>query len=123
MITSAVNPAVELVVTVPVHDIAGQAHGIEFLIDTGFNGDLSLPASVVATLGPPFVQQQPNRLADGTVVVVPSHRVVVMWDGAVRIVRAFASGGIALLSMGMLRDFHLRALCRPGGLIEIEAVP
>lgn len=124
MITSTVNHNVELVVKVAVHDISMQPHDIEFVIDTGFDGDLTLPASVVATFGLTFVHQRPHRLANGTVVVEPVHHAVVIWDGKLRIVRVIASGGAShLLGMGLLRDFFLRALCRPGGFIEIEAAP
>ena len=123
MITSAVNHSLELVVTVAVHDAANRAHDIEFVIDTGFAGELSLPASVVATLGLPFVHHGCLKFADGSVSPVPIHRMVILWDGATRIVRVYASGGTALLGMQMLRDFDLRARCRPGGQIEIEAAP
>ena len=121
MIVSAVSLGLELVVRVEAHDATGQAHPIESVIDTGFAGELSLPASVVAALGLPFVHQGFLKLSDGTVVSAPVHRMVVVWDGAIRIVLVHATGGAALLGMGMLRDFDLRARCRPGGAIEIEA--
>jgi clan AA aspartic protease len=124
MITSTVNHKLELAVSVPLHDAASQVRQIEFVIDTGFAGELSLPASVVAGFGFPFVSQIANKLSDGTVIIVPEHRAVVLWDGAVRIVQVVASSGsVPLLGMGMLRDFDLRARCQPGGLIEIEKAP
>jgi clan AA aspartic protease len=124
MITSAVNHNLELVIHVPVHDAANQAHQTEFVIDTGFAGELSLPASIVTAFGMPFDHQGMTRLANGATVNVPVHRAVVLWDGAVRVVRVVASsGGLPLLGMAMLRDFDLRARCQPGGLIEIEKAP
>jgi clan AA aspartic protease len=124
MITSSVNHNLELVLHVSVHAAANQAHQIEFVIDTGFAGQLSLPSTVVATFGFPFVSQIMTKLSDGTVITVPAHSAVVLWDGAVRIVRVLASaGGVPLLGMEMLRDFDLRARCRPGGHIEIEKAP
>jgi clan AA aspartic protease len=120
MITSSVNHNLELVLHVSVHDAANQAHQIEFVLDTGFAGELSLPALVVTTFGMPFQHQGMTRLANGTTVTAPVHRTVVLWDGAVRIVEVLASGGVPLLGMEMLRDFDLRARCRPGGPIEIE---
>ena len=124
MITSAVNHNLELVLRVPVHGAANQAHNVEFIIDTGFEGELSLPASLVTAFGMPFDHQGMTRLANGTTVNVPVHRAVVLWDGAVRIVRVMASsGGLPLLGMEILRDFDLRARCRPGGPIEIEKAP
>jgi predicted aspartyl protease len=124
MITSAVNHNLELVVRVRVHGLTGPAHPLEFIIDTGFEGQLSLPALVVTAMGMPFVQQILTRQADGNVVPAPAHRAVVEWDGAIRIVDVVASsGGLALLGMDMLRNHDLRARCQVGGLIEIEKVP
>src|SRR5262249_42571562 len=121
MITSTVNHNVELVVPVAVYDAANQAHHIEFVIDTGFEGDLSLPALIVATFGMPFSYQGVSRLANGTTIYEPVHRALILWDGTIRIVQVLASsGGVPLLGMGLLRNFDLRARCQPGGLIEIE---
>ncbi|MBY0232759.1 MAG: hypothetical protein K2W96_26050 [Gemmataceae bacterium] len=123
MITSTVNRNLELVVTLPVHDSASVPHGIEFVIDTGCEGQSQLPASIVATFGLTFVSQRQSRLADGAVIVNPVHRAVVVWDGSPRIADVVASGGVPLLGMWLLEDFDLRARCRRGGLIEIEAAP
>ncbi len=123
MITSTVNHNLELVVRLPVHDSAGQGHEIEFVIDTGFAGQLNLPPLVATTFGFPFVGQVMTKLADGTTPYASLYKAVILWDGGVRIVHVVASGGTALVGMDLLRDSDLRARCQVGGLIEIEKIP
>jgi clan AA aspartic protease len=124
MILSNVNANVELVVSVGVADLTGRELDIEFLIDTGFTGDLALPPMVISAFGLPFVTYIVTRLADGTTRYEPLYRAVILWDGAPRIVQVIASaGGLPLLGMGLLRNHDLHARVRPGGEIRIEKIP
>jgi clan AA aspartic protease len=107
-----------------VADAAGQEHDINFLIDTGFAGDLSLPALVVSTFGLPFVGDVVSVLADGTRVDTPYHRAVIVWDGSPRIVHVAASDGdTPLVGTGLLAGYALHAVFVPGGEARIEKVP
>ena len=54
MIEGVVNAAREAVVTISVRGPDGQAREIEAVIDTGYSGFLTLPASLVEDLGLPF---------------------------------------------------------------------
>ena len=50
MIEGIVNAAYEAVVTLPLRGQAGQERDIEAVIDTGYNGFLSLPPALVEEL-------------------------------------------------------------------------
>ena len=51
MIEGVVNAAYEAVVTLPLRGQTGQGRDIEVVIDTGYNGFLSLPPALVEELG------------------------------------------------------------------------
>lgn len=53
MITGVVNADLEAVIRVPLRGPNGQQLNIEAIIDTGFNGFLTLPPALLTTLGLP----------------------------------------------------------------------
>ena len=65
MIDGAVNAAYEAVVPIAVRGPAGRVRDIEAVIDTGYNGFLTLPPVLVGALGLPFVTSGQAILADG----------------------------------------------------------
>ena len=48
MIQGTVNSARELILHLLVQDAAGKSHPIEVVVDTGFNGSLTLPQALIA---------------------------------------------------------------------------
>ena len=54
MIRGYVNRYLEPVVTIEMEDNQGDLQSFEAIMDTGFNGELALPAQMIAHLG--FVQ-------------------------------------------------------------------
>jgi predicted aspartyl protease len=123
MILSAVNADLELRLPLAVADAANQQRLIDFMIDTDFDGQLALPASVVATFGMPFEQTIETTVSDGSSVWVNEHRAVIVWDGAIRIVSVLAMGRLALVGTALLAGHDLHARFVPGGEIRIEKVP
>ena len=53
MIEGLVNANYEPIISLPVQSPAGQAREIDVVIDTGYNGYLTLPPALVAELGLP----------------------------------------------------------------------
>jgi hypothetical protein len=51
MITGVVNASHEIIIKLPVRDAAGNEHDIETMLDTGFNGSLTLPGQTIASRG------------------------------------------------------------------------
>jgi clan AA aspartic protease len=92
---------------------------IEFVIDTGFSGYLTLPPDAVAVLGLPFEQSIPARLADGASVMMPTYTAVVVWDGVERVVEVLATGRQPLLGTALLdaNDVHMEF--KDGGQVEV----
>ena len=57
----------------------GRSAGVEAVIDTGFDGHLLLPPSVVSSLSLPRIGSARPTLADGSVVVMTVHVAEVLW--------------------------------------------
>ena len=93
---------------------------IEFVIDTGFSGELTLPIAAVAALELPYDYTNVIRLADDSPLEVPIHRAVIQWNGSERKVRVLATGRRPLLGTALLDDYELRAQFRESGLVTVE---
>ncbi len=59
----------------------GSTIPIEFVIDTGFTGELCLPPEAVSLMGLTFRYDTPANLADNSEVLLPLHEAIVLWDG------------------------------------------
>ena len=84
MIEGVVNAAREAVVPFTVANTAGRTQPIDAVIDTGFNGFLTLPAALVAELRLPFVTSGRATPANGSEDFFDIHNAVVIWDGQPR---------------------------------------
>ena len=95
----------------------------EFLLDTGFDGFLTLPPGDIATLALPFSHRTPATMADGSVVFLDVHEAFVTWESAELLVDVLASGGELLLEMTLLDGHEIKIRVEEGGLVEIAPIP
>ena len=65
MIEGVVNANYEPVISLSVQGPSGQKREIEAVVDTGFNGFLTLPPALVSELGLPFRIRGAAMLANG----------------------------------------------------------
>jgi clan AA aspartic protease len=96
---------------------------IEFVIDTGFEGALTLPPAAVAALGLSFVIEIDANLADDTHTKVNVHRATIVWDGAELPVAVLAMGRRPLRGTALLDGNRLRADFVDGGDVRIAPCP
>ncbi len=94
---------------------------VEAVIDTGYNGFLTLPAELVADMALPFVGPSRATLANGAVETLDVHEATILWDGQPRDIEADATGGIPLVGMLLLDGHDLSVQVRVGGRVLIEA--
>lgn len=95
---------------------------VEFVIDTGFTGELTLPSAAVESLGLPYSHSDVVRLADNSAVKVPVYSAVLLWNGQAREVRVLATGRRPLLGTALLDDHDLYVRFREGGPLTITAI-
>ena len=122
MIEGVVNANYEAVVTLPVLGPAGQTREVEAVIDTGYNGTLTLPPALVAELALPLVGPSQATLANGVVETFNVHDVAVLWDGMRRDIEADSVGPTPLAGMVLLDSHSLYVEITDGGRVAIQPV-
>ena len=121
MIEGAVNATYEPVVTLAVHGPSGLTGEVEAVIDTGFNGYLTVTPALVADLGLALEGTSRGTLADGSEVTFDVYDVAVLWDGQTRYVLADAADATPLVGMRMLDRHNLNIEVEHGGRVVIQA--
>jgi clan AA aspartic protease len=93
---------------------------IEFVIDTGFTGELCLPMEAVSLMGLTFRHDTQANLADNSEVLLALHEATILWDGAEREVLVIATGRRPLLGTALLDEQELVIQFTEGGLVTID---
>lgn len=119
MITGVVQNH-QAVVPLVLHDDSGYQFTLDFVLDTGFDGQLTLTPSATAPLSLSLEYPVLAEMADGSMTFLDAVAVFVHWDGLDRKVRALVSSGDTLIGMSLLdgHDVHLEVT--DGGLVSIE---
>ena len=116
------NSAYEAVVTLTLRGPAGQTTEINAVIDTGYNGFLTVTRALVAELGLPFISISSGTLADGSEVDFDVWGITVLWDGAARFIEADEADTTPLVGMLLLDGHNLNIAVESGGPVVIEAL-
>lgn len=122
MIAGIVTPEQEAVIHLRVRGREDREEEIEVIIDTGFNGFLTLPASLIARLGLASGPQVPTKLADGGHVQMQVYQATVVWDQEDRDVTVLEAGSSPLAGMALLAGYDIRIQVVDGGSVTIEAL-
>ena len=120
MISGYVNGDLEAIVPVALVDRNGYRWRREMVIDTGFNGDLTLPAEFIRELGLPLYGEIPATLADGQTNDYNHYRTIVLWEGEQRVVEVVESRNQYLLGTNLLHGRTLTVQMWAGGDVVIE---
>ena len=109
MIQGRVNSRFEAMVRLVIRGHSGRTREVEAIIDTGYNGFLTLPTTLVEELELTWFGRSEGFLADGTKATFLVHTVFVEWDGHRRYIRAAATGNKPLIGMSLLHRHNLYA--------------
>lgn len=119
----SVSADLEALLTLIVRDAGGRPHDVETVVDTGFDGYLTLPTNLIMALGLPWLFRQQGQLADGSIHVFDVHVATVEWDGQPRVVEVEAVDAQPLIGMALMQGSELRIQVMPSGLVTILAIP
>ena len=121
MIEGIVNAYYEPVITLSLQGPDGQVQEVEAVVDTGYNGLLTLPPSVVSDLRLPYASHGEASLADGSVAEFDVYGVTVLWDGQPRYIEADEASSLPLVGMMLLDRHNLNIDVENGGSVLIQA--
>lgn len=95
---------------------------IECVVDTRFEGFLTLPSAVVTNLGLSYLAPIRANLADNSRVVTDVHQVTMIWNGVEREIPVLAMGRRPLIGTALLEDYHLSIDFFDGGTVLVDEI-
>ncbi len=101
---------------------SNRLQSINAVIDTGFNGFLSLPSVIITNLNLPWSGSDVVTLGDGSETFFDLYTAMVIWDGQYREIDIAESETEPLLGMAMLYGYRLQVDTIEGGIITIAAL-
>lgn len=100
----------------------GQVVATDALIDTGFDGSLSLPASLIDELNLTWLQRGRAILADGNETLFDMYEATIIWDGESRRIIVDEAETAPLVGMRLLAGHEVMIRVQVGGRITISAL-
>ncbi len=113
----------EAIVELEVSGSVQPSQKIAAVIDTGYNGYLTLPDNLVTALQLSFAGYRRGRLAEGSVIRLDVYVGSVVWHGRPSDVLISQAAGTLLIAMSLLTGSRLTMDVVDGGNISIEALP
>ena len=118
-----VNAELEAVLELCLEDSHGQEQIIKAIIDTGFNGYLTLPSGIIQSLQASYLGRGRATLADGNEGIFAIHQVALRWDNQLKQVEVDVMECTPLVGMALLKNYHLQISVVVGGEVLIQPVP
>ena len=119
MLTGRVNGDLQAWLTVEIMAPSGQPRPIEVALDTGFNGQIALPAITIQRLE---LSEESSRLAitaTGDRVRLTTYYTTMMWHGEPRIIEVVEADSEPLLGMELLLGNRVTLDVLEGGPVTI----
>jgi len=110
----------QAVVTLTIRGNGIDMEEVEAVIDTGFNGSLSLSPTIISKLQLVFSCQAHSELADGTKRFFDIYEGVVVWDGEERLINIHEADAIPLVGMSLLSGYQLKIDVEHEGAVAIQ---
>jgi len=123
MIPGVVNDNLEAAVHLQVRGPSGREQDIEAVIDTGFNGFLTVSSALARRLGLLRIGRSRVRLASGQEEVLDLYEIEVLWDGQWRTVETDAAETDALVGMSLAYGYSVYVEVIESGRVVIEPLP
>jgi predicted aspartyl protease len=119
MIRGIVTDRRDALIRLTVFGSRGRKRSIEGIIDTGFDGYLTLPSALAAQLGLVWRRLGKAELGDGGETTFSVYGATVLWDDCRRRIEVDEAETKPLVGMKMLSGFELRMKVVTGGRVTI----
>ena len=122
MITGIVNADFEPIIPLSICGSDGKVYTQEAIVDTGFNGWLSLPPDLIAELNLKWKRRGRAILGDGTECVFDVYEAVSVWDGNFLTIPIDEADSDPLVGMSLMEGCQLMVQVFEGGHIELSKI-
>ena len=122
MITGTVSANREAILRLIVRDANGHEHERESVVDTGFDGWLSLPPDFILALN--LQRQHSGRavLADGSETLFGVYEATVLWDGQPRLIPIYELDAEPLIGMSLMYGYELVLPVLDGATFTLRSI-
>ena len=122
MITGKITTNREAIIELEVIGLNQSREKVEAVIDTGFNGYLTLPNDLINYLKLQRAGSRHVTLGDGNVVVLDVYLAMVLWHGQQREVLALQADGGPLIGMSLLYGNRVMLEVVENGAVTINSL-
>ncbi|MEH2178633.1 clan AA aspartic protease [Nostoc sp.] len=119
MIIGRVNGHYEPIIRVDIHDSNGRVYERDAVIDTGFDGWLSLPPDIITVLGLNWKRRGRALLADGSESIFDIYEATVLWDGQLLTIPIDEADSEPLVGMSLMESYELNIQVIDGGMVRL----
>lgn len=122
MIAGMVNADFEAMISLSICGSDGKVYTQNAIVDTGFNGWLSLPPDLINQLNLRWKRRGRAILGDGSECVFNVYEAVVDWDGNYLNIPIDEADSEPLVGMSLMEGYQLIIQIFEGGNVEIRKV-
>ncbi len=122
MITGIVNADFEAIIPISICDFEGKIYTQNAIVDTGFNGWLSLPPDVISQLNLRWKRRGRAILGDGSECVFNIYEAVVIWDGIHLTIPIDEADSEPLIGMLLMENYQLIVQVFEGRIVELRKI-
>jgi clan AA aspartic protease len=120
MIAGIVNADFEPIIPLSVCGFDGEVYAQDAIVDTGFNGWLSLPPDLIAQLNLRWKRRGRAILGDGSECVFDVYEAVLAWDGDLLTIPVDEADSEPLVGMSLMEGYRLLIQVFEGGRVELS---
>lgn len=120
MIIGSVNADYEPIIVLRICGADAKVHEQTAIVDTGFNGWLSLPPDFIAALELPWKRRGRAILGDGSECVFDVYEAIVVWDEQLLTIPIDEAESDPLVGMSLMEGYRLTVEAIEGGVVKLE---
>jgi clan AA aspartic protease len=123
MINGDINSNLEAVISLEIIVQNRKRRQIDAVIDTGYNGYLTLTPALVANLRLTWLDRGSGTLADDSEIAFDIYVAHVVWNDKPREIPVDVTESTPLIGMALMEGYELKAQIRSGGKVTLKPLP